>query len=161
MARKTGQNITLPIAASLRSHILAVSVSFDPKTPLHRRSFASLQRQKGNAGNLSNQFSQILAEIGLREPLSRRGNKNGRNAKRTTNELSFHCLRHPAVTRARQWKLGFSVFRVESIFLDSIPEKWEPLSRWLIRVNSKSLFERPLPVVSRLPLAAERPIRQR
>lgn len=57
-----------------------------------------LKRQNGSAGNLSNQFSEILAAVGLREPLNRRSTEKGRNARRARNELSFHCLRHTAVS---------------------------------------------------------------
>jgi integrase len=39
-----------------------------------------------------------FVDIGLREALSRRRTKNGRNTRRASNELSFHCLRHTAVT---------------------------------------------------------------
>jgi integrase len=97
IARKTGKNVILPIAAPLRSHILTI-VQDDAKAPVHPRSLGILKRQNGSAGNLSNQFSQILAAVGLREPLNRRSTEKGRNAKRARNELSFHCLRHTAVT---------------------------------------------------------------
>ncbi len=98
IARKTGKDVILPIAAPLRSHILTIPSSHDAKAPVHPRSFGILRRQNGSAGNLSNQFSEILAAVGLREPLNRRSTEKGRNARRARNELSFHCLRHTAVT---------------------------------------------------------------
>src|SRR6516162_6323688 len=98
IARKTGKNVILPIAPPLRSHILTILSSHDAKAPVHPRSFGILKRQNGSAGNLSNQFSEILAAVGLREPVNRRSTEKGRNARRARNELSFHCLRHTAVT---------------------------------------------------------------
>jgi len=58
IARKTGKNVILPIAAPLRSHILTIEHSHDVKAPVHPRSFGILKRQNGSAGNLSNQFSE-------------------------------------------------------------------------------------------------------
>jgi integrase len=86
----------LPIAAPLRSHISALKGSADPKAPVHPKSFATLQRQEGRAGNLSNQFAALLVDVGLREVAV--GPGKGRSARRTKNELSFHSLRHTAVT---------------------------------------------------------------
>jgi integrase len=98
VARKTGKNVILPIASPLRAHILSILDTHDQKAPVHPRSFGILKRQNGNAGNLSNQFSQILAAVSLRQPLNRRSTEKGRNARRARNELSFHCLRHTAVS---------------------------------------------------------------
>lgn len=133
VARKTGKNVLVPIAAPLRAHILAVSVSVHPRTPLHDRAFATLRRQKGNAGNLSNQFSQILAAVGLREPLSRRSTKNGRNARRTTNELSFHCLRHTAVTLLKDAGIP------EAVVMELVGHDSEQMSAHYTHVGQEAL----------------------
>jgi integrase len=98
VTRKTGKTMLLPIATPLRSHISSLNGSDDPKAPVHPKAFATLQRQKGRAGNLSNQFADLLAAAGLREASDHAGRDKGRNTRRTKNELSFHCLRHTAVT---------------------------------------------------------------
>jgi integrase len=98
VTRKTGKTMLLPIAVPLRNHISALKRSDDPKAPVHPRSFATLQRQEGRAGNLSNQFAALLADAGLREASSHASKDKGRNTRRAKNELSFHCLRHTAVT---------------------------------------------------------------
>jgi integrase len=133
VARKTGKNIIIPIAAPLRAHILAVLVSVDPKTPLHSRAFATLRRQKGNAGNLSNQFSQILAAVGLREPMSRRSTKNGRNSRRARNELSFHCLRHTAVTLLKDAGIP------EAVVMELVGHDSEQMSAHYTHVGQEAL----------------------
>jgi integrase len=97
VTRKTGKTMLLPIAAPLRSHISSLKGSDDPKAPVHPKAFATLQRQ-GRAGGLSNQFADLLADAGLREASDHSGKDKGRNTKRAKNELSFHCLRHTAVT---------------------------------------------------------------
>jgi integrase len=86
----------LPVAAPLRSHISSLKGSDDTKAPIHPRSFATIQRQKGRAGPLSNQFAALLVDVGLRE--DRAGPGKGRNVRRAKNELSFHSLRHTAVS---------------------------------------------------------------
>jgi integrase len=49
-------------------------------------------------GTLSNQFSELLVECGLREPQSHKSRGIGREGKRTGLDLSFHSLRHTAVS---------------------------------------------------------------
>jgi integrase len=102
--RKTDKPMLLPIAEPLRNHISTLQGNDDPKAPVHPRSFATLQRQKGRVANLSNQFATLLSLAGLREASEasdRDSTGKGRgcpNTKRAKNELSFHCLRHTAVT---------------------------------------------------------------
>ena len=55
-------------------------------------------RRQGKSGNLSNQFSDILAKAGLRQKAPHRSTHKGRGARRTSYELSFHSLRHTAVS---------------------------------------------------------------
>ena len=57
-----------------------------------------LHAQHGRVGTLSNQFSELLVDAGLREPQPHRSKGKGRSGKRTGQELSFHSLRHSAVS---------------------------------------------------------------
>lgn len=54
----------------------------------------------GRSGMLSNQFAEILAEAGLNPPRTHGAKEDGkgRSAKRQQSELSFHALRHTAVS---------------------------------------------------------------
>jgi integrase len=48
---------------------------------------------------LSNQFAELLAQAGLRAPRENHQAKgSGRSSARTKHELSFHSLRHSAVS---------------------------------------------------------------
>jgi integrase len=49
-------------------------------------------------GALSNQFREILTDAGLVEPRSHQAKKHGRSQAREPSEISFHSLRHSAVT---------------------------------------------------------------
>ena len=103
VTRKTHRTLILPIAAPLRRHIEALPTSDDPVAPLHPKAFAIVSRQ-GKSGHLSNQFADLLAEAGLREKKPHR--KNGNNAAPSNSNgigaLSFHCLRHTAVTMMKE-----------------------------------------------------------
>jgi integrase len=96
-ARKTGKRIAIPIAAPLGEHIENLPAGDQPGSPIHPKAFATINRQ-GRSGNLSNQFSDILAQAGLREKAPHRSQGKGRDAKRHSNGLSFHSFRHTAVS---------------------------------------------------------------
>jgi integrase len=107
--RKTGKALTIPIADLLRTHILALTtVSDNPREPLHARAFrviSSKGRNKKIGGpqhvlvnQLSNEFVDLLASVGLRKPVSYKTNGKGCGGRRVASELSFHSLRHTAVT---------------------------------------------------------------
>ena len=98
LARKTGQQIKLPIVGPLKEHLLSLPSSDNPKTPLHPRAYEVLKSQHGRAVSLSNEFVKLLVEAGLRPPMSRQATGLGRSRPRRQSELSFHSLRHSAVS---------------------------------------------------------------
>jgi integrase len=104
ITHKTHRQLILPMAASLRKHIESLPVSDESAAPLHPRAFAIMTKQ-GKSGHLSNQFADLLAEAGLREKKPhRRAAQNGvgRGRGSNTGGLSFHCLRHTAVTMMKE-----------------------------------------------------------
>jgi integrase len=94
-ARKTGRRIVLPLVQPLIDYLSALPSSDNPNAYI----FPSLAKHKRTA-SLSNQFREILVEAGLVEPLPRghRSTGRGRSGAREPSELSFHSLRHSAVT---------------------------------------------------------------
>jgi integrase len=99
VTRKTGKTLILPIAPPLRRYIEALPSSDDPAAPLHPKAFAIITSQ-GKSGNLSNQFADLLAEAGLRE--KKRHRKSAAGNPPRNSELTFHCLRHTAVTMMKE-----------------------------------------------------------
>jgi integrase len=94
-ARKTGKRLSLPIAAPLKAHLAVCDKS---GAYLHPKAAATVRSQK-RSGTLSNQFADFLAQAGLREKAPHHVSKGkGRSAKRAANGLSFHSLRHTAVS---------------------------------------------------------------
>jgi integrase len=92
---KTGRRMILPLAKPLRAYLETAPSSDDPDGPI----FPDSSKAK-TIGHLSNGFRSILTEAGLVE--ARKPNHasigKGRTSKREVSELSFHSLRHSAVT---------------------------------------------------------------
>jgi len=92
---KTGRRMILPLAKPLRAYLELIPSSDDPDGPI----FPQASRAK-TIGHLSNGFRSILQEAGLVDArtASHTSTGKGRTAKREVSELSFHSLRHSAVT---------------------------------------------------------------
>jgi integrase len=95
--RKTGKRLIIPLAGPLLQHLENLPSADNPQTPLHPRAAATLEKE-GRTGTLSNQFTELLADAGLRPHKSRRSTGKGRDRAREQSELSFHSLRRTATT---------------------------------------------------------------
>ena len=98
ITRKTGRSIIIPLAGPLKKHVEGLPSSDEMDAPIHPRASAYLQRQ-GKSGGLSNQFALLLAQAGLRPKQAHRAtHSQGRGIGSGRSSLSFHSLRHSAVT---------------------------------------------------------------
>ncbi len=105
VTRKTGKAMGIPIAPRLLEHIEQLPIPDDPDAPLHPRAYDLLQRN-GRTNNLSNDFANLLFKAGLREArvshrkkeVSSEVASEARAPMRERYALSFHSLRHTAVT---------------------------------------------------------------
>jgi integrase len=95
--RKTGRRMSVPIAAPLRDHLLSLGGLDSPKAPIHPKAY-NLIVEQGRSNTLSKQFIDLLAQVGLREPVTHQRRGAGRSVARRASELSFHSLRHTAVS---------------------------------------------------------------
>jgi len=98
VTRKTGAQIKLPLTGGLRDHLLSLSCSDDPKQPLHPRAYEILSSQDGRTNVLSAEVIALLVEAGLRPPITHTRTGCGHRGPRKPSELSFHSLRHTAVS---------------------------------------------------------------
>jgi integrase len=102
VASKTQKTIIQPLAGPLKVHVESLPVSDDANAPIHPRAFETVGRQ-GKAGGLSNQFAVLLAHAGLRKKQAhRKTHGEGRGVKSSSSGLSFHCLRHTAVSLLKE-----------------------------------------------------------
>jgi integrase len=92
-ARKTGRRIVLPLVQPLIDYLSALPAGDNPNAYI----FPNSATHKRTA-SLSNQFRDILVDAGLVEPRGHEATKKGRSQAREPSEISFHSLRHSAVT---------------------------------------------------------------
>jgi len=92
--QKTSKRIILPLAKPLRAYLEIIPSSDDPDGFI----FPDAAKAKA-VGHVSNGFRDLLAEAGLvEEKTSHASVGKGRSGRRVTSEISFHSLRHSAVT---------------------------------------------------------------
>jgi integrase len=97
-ARKTHKGLVIPISEALRTHIATLAAGDSPGAPLHPRAFRVVSSKTRNASRLSNEFVGLLASIGIRQQAPRKRRGKGFGGRRAASELSFHSLRHTAVS---------------------------------------------------------------
>ncbi len=91
--RKTGRRIVLPLVQPLIDYLSALPASDNPNAYI----FPNAAKHK-RTNSLSNQFRDIMADAGLLEPRTHERTGKGRSQAREPSEISFHSLRHSAVT---------------------------------------------------------------
>jgi integrase len=95
--RKTGKSLLVPVAHPLHEHLLGIAGD-NPRAPLHPHAFEVLAKD-GVVGRLSHEFSDLLMAAGLRPPPDAPTERTGPfSGRRTASSLSFHSLRHTAVS---------------------------------------------------------------
>jgi integrase len=93
-AKKTGRRIVLPLVQPLADYLASLPASDNPDAFIFPNSAAHKRTT-----SLSNQFRKILVEAGLVEPREYKAPEvKGRSHAREASEISFHSLRHSAVT---------------------------------------------------------------
>ena len=133
VARKTGKTIILPLDGPLAAHIEALPAPDSPRTPLHPRAFAIVEKQ-GKTGRLSNQFAALLAQAGLRKKQPHRKSNDKEHARRRRNgELSFHCVRHTAVTLLKEAGIP------QAVVMELVGHDNEEMSQHYTRVGRTAL----------------------
>jgi len=100
--RKTRKSLRIPIAPFLRDHILTLPAAASMNAPLHPRAYKVVTNGHGETSALSGEFGRLLIDAGLREPRERPKDGSPRGGRRKISELSFHCLRHNAVSLMKE-----------------------------------------------------------
>lgn len=153
---KTGRVVLVPLAAPLREHIERLPAGDNPKQPLHPRAFDVVTKQ-GRVGSLSNEFYEVLVSAGLAKARSHKRNENvksRRDGKRKPSEVSFHALRHSAVTMLKMAGVG------EAVAMDLVGHDSAEISRHYTHVDHATKLD----AVNRLPVlttGARPPARKR
>ncbi len=128
---KTDRPMQIPLAEPLHRYLLARPSADTPDAPVLPDIHATLA--SGGSGTLSRQFGEILARAGLVTRKPHRKTGKGRDARRTSGGLSFHCLRHTATSLLKNAGVSDVVAR-EIIGHDS-----EAISRVYTHIEAKTL----------------------
>jgi integrase len=113
-AKKTGRRIVLPLVQPLSDYLSALPAGDNPDAYI----FPNCAAHKRTT-SLSNQFRGILVDAGLVQPREYKQAKQGRSRARVISEISFHSLRHSAVTMLKASGLS-DVFAREIVGHDSV-----------------------------------------
>jgi integrase len=141
---KTGRVVLVPLATPLREHIERLPAGDNPKQPLHPRAF-EVVTQQGRVGSLSNEFYEVLVSAGLAKARSHKRDENvksRRDGKRKPSEVSFHALRHSAVTMLKMAGVG------EAVAMDLVGHDSAEISRHYTHVDHATKLD----AVNRLPV---------
>lgn len=135
-SRKTGRTVSLPLAQALIDHLGRQPAGDDPKAPVHPRAFNIVNRE-GRVGTLSRQFGEILAGAGLVKPRTHAAGelKKGRAGRREVAEISFHALRHTAVSLLKNAGVSDAVAR------DLVGHDSEAVNRIYTHIEDKTKRE--------------------
>jgi integrase len=128
--RKTGKRLAIPIAPPLKTHIESLPAAREGY--LHPKAAAKVTSQK-RSGTLSNQFADLLAQAGLRDKAPHRSKGKGRDAKRSSNGLSFHALRHTAVSLLKDAGIP------EAVVMELVGHDSEAMSAHYTHVGTEAL----------------------
>jgi integrase len=91
--QKTGRRVVLPLVQPLVDYLTELPSGDNPNAHI----FPDAAKHKRTA-SLSNHFRDILVDAGLVQPRDYSNKTKGRASARESSELSFHSLRHSAVT---------------------------------------------------------------
>lgn len=102
-ARKTGKRVIVPIRGELHAILTDLRARVKRPSgsdPIWPEQADRYQRNKSGSATFSNEFyDEILAPCGLAPARSsKKKAKDGREVKRDTGNLSFHCLRHSFIS---------------------------------------------------------------
>jgi integrase len=114
----------------LKTHIENLSAGREGY--LHPKAVVTVTKQK-RSGTLSNQFADLLAQAGLRDKTPHRSKGKGRDAKRSSNGLSFHALRHTAVSLLKDAGVP------EAVVMELVGHDSEAMSAHYTHVGTEAL----------------------
>jgi integrase len=94
-SEKTGREMVIPVAGPLYAYFLEIAKNDGPGMPLFPRAFELRSRKKSG---LSNKFYRLMTRAGVVQPRTNKKKGAGRNTRRQSGGLGFHCLRHYCTT---------------------------------------------------------------
>lgn len=132
--KKTGSDLTIPIAPPLLQYFLSIPSSDNPNERVFPEQADALSV---NQSTVSRRFAVILARAGIlpmdKATKNHTAKGKGRHSRRQSSELSFHCLRHSATS----WLKNAGVSDV--VAREIIGHKSEAVSRRYTHIETATL----------------------
>lgn len=135
VTRKTERTMAIPIPAPLLRYLLTLPAPDKPDAYL----FPKMAQSR--TSTLSQQFSDLLGNLGLIEKKTHQSAEKGRRNKRAIHEVSFHCLRHTTTSMLKNEGVS------NAIAMELIGHDSEAVSRTYTHIEKKTLQK----AVSKLP----------
>jgi len=98
---KTGRVVLIPLEKYVLDRLVGPRKNAPPDAPLFPKAFAEIQKANGDTRRLSGQFYELLVKCSLAEKRAKANTGKGHTARRKTNPLSFHCLRHTTTSELK------------------------------------------------------------
>jgi integrase len=130
---KTGKYKLLPIAGPLYRYWKQIAGP-SPRGPLFPKAYG-IRRRNNASSQLSNQFYDVMVRAGLVEKRTHHRKGEGRNAKRQSTGLGFHCLRYTATSMLKNAGVSDAVTR------EIIGHESAAVSRIYSRFEDKTLAD--------------------
>jgi integrase len=127
--KKTGKTRTLEIAKPLLRHLEGLRAGDNPTAPLCPSLYGK------PPGWLSNQFYDLLTSVGMVPARDHKSKSKGRGVKRQQSALTFHSLRHTAVSLLKNAGVSDAIAR------DIIGHESEAVSRQYTHIESDTKRE--------------------
>lgn len=127
---KTGRNMTIPMTRPLVDYFATLPSSDDPAAPVFP-DLANLRTE-----TLSGQFAALVADAGFGtydKSKKAKDKSEGRGARRTTGNLTFHSLRHTATSELKN--AGVS----NAVAMEIIGHDSEAISRHYTKIETDTL----------------------
>ena len=128
---KTERPMAIPLAKPLGTYIATIPAGDQPGGTLFPN-IANTMKASGT-GTLSRQFTEILARAGMVKTKTHEKIGKGRDVRRTSGGLSFHCLRHTATSLLKN--AGVS----DAVAMEIIGHDSEAISRVYTHIEKGAL----------------------
>lgn len=108
--QKTGRNQNLPISEPLQNYLSSYKTSGVGNAPLFPE-INQVYLANTTNGALSKHFYRLLVQAGLAKPRIHKPTGKGGRVSHSTNELTFHSLRHTITTMLKQAQVSDGIVR--------------------------------------------------
>lgn len=125
---KTGRRMEIPIPAPLLAHFESMPSADKPDTPVFPLAYPVAVKETADS-RLSQEFYNLLVEVGLAKKRTKEATGNGRGQRRNVSDITFHSLRHTATSLLKNAGV------TEAVAMDIIGHDSKAISRQYTHID--------------------------